>query len=304
MKLITGTRGSTLALRQVEIVETLLMEHGSDIEIEIKIITTSGDRFRDRPIEAINQQGVFTKAIDEALLNGDVDFAVHSMKDLPMEIPEGIIIIAVPERASPRDVLVSEKYGCIADLPEGAVIGTASPRRKAQILHQKKHLEIKLIRGNVDTRLGKLFDGEYDAIILAESGLDRLHKSYVISERLSLEDFTPSACQGALAISTRDDNVDSIKELEKITHLDSWKATMAERAFITMFGGGCKTPIGVYVEVKDELELFSSILAPNGSVRLQFTASGSPDDPEGFGRKAALDMMGQGAAKLIERWSK
>ena len=302
MKLIAATRGSPLALIQVDIVKELLAEKAPGVEVETLIITTSGDRFRDRPISAINEKGVFTKAVDEAVLSGDADFAVHSMKDLPMETPEGLMVAAVPERAPPRDALVSDKYKSLEDLPVGAVIGSASPRRKAQVLFKRGDLDVQLIRGNVDTRLQKMMNGEYDAIILAESGLIRMDKGDVITELLTLEDFTPSACQGALAVVVKADNKEAIETLEKITDSDAWTATLAERAFMTTVGGGCKTPLGVIVTVNEGLELISSILSPDGSARFQYKKKGPIEDPEGFGHEAALDMLSQGGAKLIERW--
>jgi hydroxymethylbilane synthase len=302
LKLVAATRGSPLALIQVDIIKELLAEKAPEVEVETIIITTSGDRFRDRPISAINEKGVFTKAVDETVLSGEASFAVHSMKDLPMETPEGLVVAAVPERAPPKDALVSVKYKSLVDLPKGAIIGSASPRRKAQILFLRGDLDVQLIRGNVDTRLQKMKDGEYDAVILAESGLLRLGKGDVITELLTLEDFTPSACQGALAVVARADNKEAIKVLGKITDKDAWAATLAERAFMTTVGGGCKTPVGVIVKVNEGLELFSSVLAPDGSVRFQYTKKGSLDDPETFGKQAALDMLDQGGAKLIERW--
>ncbi len=302
LKLIAATRGSPLALIQVDIVKALLAEKAPEVEVETLVITTSGDRFRDRPISAINEKGVFTKAVDEVVLSGEAAFAVHSMKDLPMETPEGLVVAAVPERAPPRDALVSIKYKSLADLPLGAVIGSASPRRKAQVLFKRGDLDIQLIRGNVDTRIQKMSDGEYDAVILAESGIIRMGKEDVITELLTLEDFTPSACQGALAIVARADNKEAIEALGKITDSDAWTATLAERAFMTTVGGGCKTPVGVIVTVNKGLELISSVLSPDGSVRFQYKAKGAIDDPEAFGHKAALDMLDQGGAKLIERW--
>ena len=302
LKLIAATRGSPLALIQVDRIKELLAEKAPEVQVETLVITTSGDKFRDRAISAINEKGVFTKAVDEVVLSGEATFAVHSMKDLPMEIPEGLVVAAVPERAPPRDALVSIKYKSLADLPLGAVIGSASPRRKAQVLFKRGDLDIQLIRGNVDTRIQKMRDGEYDAVILAESGIIRMGKEDVITELLTLEDFTPSACQGALAIVARADNKEAVETLGKITDSDAWTATLAERAFMTTVGGGCKTPVGVIVTVNEGLKLLASVLSPDGSVRFQYTKKGGIDDPEGFGHKAALDMLDLGGAKLIERW--
>ncbi len=302
MKLVAATRGSPLALIQVDIVKELLAEKAPGVEVETLIITTSGDRFRDRPISDINEKGVFTKAVDEAVLSGEASFAVHSMKDLPMETSEGLVVAAVPERAPPRDALVSVKYKSVADLPVGAVIGSASPRRKAQILFKRGDVDVQLIRGNVGTRLQKMMDGEYDAVILAESGLIRMGRGDVISELLTLEDFTPSACQGALAVVAKADNQEAIEVLGRITDRDAWTATLAERAFMTTVGGGCKTPVGVIVTVNEGLKLISSVLSPDGSARFQYKKKGPIEDPEGFGHEAALDMLDQGGARLIERW--
>jgi hydroxymethylbilane synthase len=302
LRLVVGTRGSKLALKQVEIITSLLEKHVPNVRVDTHVFTTSGDKFRDKPIETINEKGVFTKVIDEAVLSGEVSFAVHSMKDLPMDLLNGLIIVAVPYRASPRDVLASKKYPSIVHLPVGATLGTSSPRRKAQALFIRSDLNINLIRGNVDTRLRKLSEGEYDAIILAESGLMRLDKSDFIREKLSLDDFTPPACQGALALVTKEDNKEIIEILGKITHPESWTAVMAERAFMTTVGGGCKTPIGVFVKIGDYMEIISSVYAPDGSVRLQYKKSSTLEDPEEFGHKAALDMLDQGASRLIERW--
>jgi hydroxymethylbilane synthase len=293
LKFTIGTRGSTLALKQVEIVEELISKKTPEIKTETKVIVTSGDKYRDRSIEAINERGVFTKAIDDAVLNGEISFAVHSMKDLPMEIHPRLVIASTPERASPNDAFISEKYSSISNLPEKSIIGTASPRRKAQILYMRKDLEVKLIRGNVETRLRKLHDGEYDAIILAKSGLDRLGMQKIITELLCLEDFTPMACQGALTLVVRNDHQEVIDALQKISHQDTWSCTMAERAFMTTIGGGCKIPIGVVVKPEKKLELFSSILSPNGSERFQYKRTGNFETPEEFGMIAALEMLEQ-----------
>jgi len=303
LNLIIGTRGSTLALIQVDIVNKVIQENIPALQVETKIIETSGDKYRDRSIESINQRGVFTKAVDEAVLSGEADLAVHSMKDLPMEIHPELTIASVPTRADPRDTLISEKYTSLKNLPENAVVGTASPRRKAQLLYQRDDLQVKLIRGNVETRLRKLRDGEYDAIVLAKSGLDRLDMSEAITQILSIHDFTPIACQGALALVTRRDNQKVIETLGDITHRDSWDSTMAERAFMTRVGGGCKTPVGLIVQKEGKiLKLFSNIIAPDGSARFQYKHSGEPNSAITFGDKAAQEMLSQGGASLINRW--
>jgi hydroxymethylbilane synthase len=302
LKLSIGTRGSTLALKQVDKVKELLVKHSPETQTETKIIHTSGDKFTDRSIDAINERGVFTRTIDEAVLSGAIDLAVHSMKDVPMTMTPGLVITAVPERASPHDAFVSEKYSSIVELPKEAVIGTASIRRKAQLLFQRRDLEVKLIRGNVETRLKKLHEGDYDAIILAESGLARLCMQNLIKETLTLTDFTPMACQGALALVTREDNLEAIQVLAKINHDNSWSCCTAERAFMDEVGGGCKTPVGVVVTQGDRTELISSMFTPDGSFRIQLKRKLSPGTPEEFGKECAKEILENGGSELIKRW--
>ncbi|MDP6459148.1 MAG: hydroxymethylbilane synthase, partial [Candidatus Bathyarchaeota archaeon] len=183
-------------------------------------------------------------------MSGEADFSVHSLKDLPIGLPQGLIIAAVPERASPYEVLVSVEHGSLDGLPTGAVVGTSSPRRTAQLKHLRDDLEIRLIRGNVDTRLEKLEEGQYGALILAEAGLVRLERRDAITERLSLEDFTPPAGQGALAIVARIDDSETIQALGAITHHPSLAAVAVERSFMETMGGGCSTPIGIVARIE------------------------------------------------------
>ncbi len=302
MKLTASTRGSRLALIQVEIIAAELRMHDPSISVETRIVETAGDLDRDRPIVELDQKGVFTKAVDDLVLAGDADFSVHSMKDLPMELPRGLTIAAVPERASPYEALVSVKYGCLDELPTGAIVGTSSPRRTAQLKHLRDDLEVSLIRGNVDTRLRKLEEVQYDALILAEAGLIMLDRGDAITERLSLEDFTPPAGQGALAIVAREDDSETIQALGAITHRPSLAAVEAERSFMEAMGGGCSTPIGVAVRLEGELRLFASVLSPDGKERFQYRKSGEAADPREFGRSAALEALEQGASKIVEKW--
>ena len=302
MKLTAATRGSRLALIQVGIVATELRKLDSSASLETLVVQTAGDLDRDRPIVELDQKGVFTRAVDELVLKGDADFAVHSMKDLPIELPPGLIIAAVPERASPYETLVSEKHGCLDDLPLGAVVGTSSPRRIAQLKHIRDDLEVRLIRGNVDTRLKKLEENKYDALILAEAGLARLDRRDAIKERLSLEDFTPPAGQGALAIVSRGDDSETIKALGAITHFPSLVAVEAERSFMEIMGGGCSAPIGVIVHFTGELRLYASVLSPDGRLRFQYRRSGEASDSSRFGKIAAQEALELGASKIIEKW--
>ncbi|MFQ6052832.1 MAG: hydroxymethylbilane synthase [Candidatus Bathyarchaeia archaeon] len=302
MKLTVGTRGSVLALKHVEIVAAKLKEGFPSLELEIKIIKTAGDKFRESPLAEIKEKGIFSKAVDRAVLEGRVSFAIHSMKDLPTELPEGVAITAVPERTSPHDVLVSTKYAGLNDLPKGAVVGTSSPRRKAQALHVRGDLTVRPIRGNVDTRLRKLEEGVYDALILAEAGLLRLNREDAITERLPLMGFTPSAGQGALAVVSQEGDEEVNSVLRRITHPPSMAAVEAERAFVNACGGGCKVPLGVIARSKEKMEIYATLLSPDGRIRLQYHSVGDSGTPGAFGRASALEMLAQGGAGLIERW--
>jgi hydroxymethylbilane synthase len=302
MNLVAATRGSRLALIQVEIVAAELGKLNSPVAVETRIVKTTGDLVRDRPIDELDQKGVFTKAVDNLVLGGEADFSIHSMKDLPTELLPGLAIIAVPKRASSYEVFVSVEYGSLDDLPAGAVVGTSSPRRTAQLLHIRGDLEVKLIRGNVDTRLRKLEEGQYDALILAEAGLVRLNREDVIKKRLSTRDFTPPAGQGALAVVAREDDAAVAEILCAITHQPSFATVEAERAFIETLGGGCKTPIGVVARLGCEMKLYASIMSPDGRLRFQYKKSGETTDPRAFGKNAALEALELGASRIVERW--
>jgi len=302
MKLKVATRGSRLALIQVGIVATELGKLDPSASLETMVVQTVGDLNRDRPIVELDQKGIFTRAVDDLVLRGEADFSIHSMKDLPIELPLGLVITAVPERASPYEALVSVKHGCLDDLPIGAIVGTSSPRRTAQLKHIRDDLKVRLIRGNVDTRLRKLEEGQYDALILAEAGLMRLNKADSIKEHLSLNDFTPPAGQGALAIVSRGDDSETKKILEAITHLPSIAAVEAERSFMEIMGGGCGAPIGVMVQLADKMSLYASILSPDGRLRFQYRKSGEASDPKVFGKSAAQEALELGASRIIEKW--
>ena len=303
MRLTAATRGSRLALIQVDQVAAALAKLDPSASVETRIVQTAGDLDRGRPIVELDQKGVFTRAVDDLVLAGEADFSVHSMKDLPMELPRGLTIAAVPKRASPYESFVSVEYGRLADLPSGAAVGTSSPRRTAQVKHLRDDLEVRLIRGNVDTRLRKLGEGQYDALILAEAGLARLGRGDAVKERLSLEDFTPPAGQGALAIVTREDDSETIRSLGAITHPPSLAAVNAERAFMEAIGGGCSTPIGVTATMGGGLNLYASVLSPDGRLRFQYSKKRGSVDPREFGREAASEALELGASKIVEKWS-
>lgn len=303
MKLTVGTRGSRLSLIQTEDVIQKLREENSEIEMEVQVIRTTGDKVTSKPLISIKDKGIFEKEIDKAVLRGDVDIAVHSMKDVPTIRPPKIIILAVPERESPYDALVSREGLKLKALPNKAIIGTGSPRRKAQVLHMRSDIKVKHIRGNVDTRVRKLDEGFYDAIILAEAGLQRLDMQDCITQRLSLEDFTPAPGQGALAVVGRQDDKKVIEVLKPINHWPSMASVLAERSFVKEIGGGCRVPLGAFAEVRNNrLLLHASVLSPEGKTKIQTSEVGDPTSPDELGSKVAQKLMNTGATSLIQRW--
>ncbi|MBX2797424.1 MAG: hydroxymethylbilane synthase [Myxococcales bacterium] len=242
-----GTRGSQLAMTQSGIVaESLTAATG--VAVELVVIKTTGDRVTDRPLQQVGGKGLFTKEIEDALLAGDVDFAVHSMKDMPTDAPEGLIIAAVPERVDPRDALVGAR---LQDLAAGAVVGTGSVRRALQLRDLRPDLEIRGIRGNVDTRIAKQRAGDYDAILLAMAGLTRLGRAGDVSEALEPEQMIPAVGQGALAIQCRGGDARVIELLESIHHERTGLCVQAERAFLAAVSGGCSAPAACYAQFDD-----------------------------------------------------
>src|ERR1035438_3232571 len=244
MKLRIGSRGSQLALWQANHIAALLRGQGHTVEIEI--IKTTGDRLQEVTFAQVGSKGMFTKEIEEALAEGRVDLAVHSLKDLPTELPEPFFLAATPKRVDPRDVFVSVKYENLAALPEGARVGTSSQRRRAQLKALRPDIEAVEFRGNVDTRLRKLGEGQVDAILLAAAGLDRLKKTEWVRERLEPTQFCPAAGQGALGIETRRDDRATIAAVAFLDDAATRFAVTAERAALAALGGGCQVPIGIH----------------------------------------------------------
>ena len=303
MKLTVGTRGSNLSLAQTDVVIQKLKEKIPDLEIKVKVIKTTGDRITHKPLLLIREKGMFEKDIDKAVLRGDVDFAVHSMKDVPaIQFPK-IMIVAVPERESPYDVLVSRENLRLKDLPNEAIVGTGSPRRKAQLHHVRPELKVESIRGNVDTRIRKLKQGLYDAVIIAEAGLKRLNMQDNITERLPLEDFTPAPGQGALAVAAKKDNEKVNEILRLMNHWPSMAAVLAEKAFVRKIGGGCKVPLGAIAQVKNgALSLYASVLSPDGKTKIQTSEVGDLASSKELGLKVAQEILTLGVGNLIQRW--
>ena len=294
---VIGSRGSKLALWQARWIETRLREAGHETRIEI--IKTTGDIIRDVPLAQVGVQadakGVFTKEIEEALLAGKIDLAVHSLKDLPTQLPEGLFLAAVPERADHRDALVGHK---LADLPQGALVGTSSLRRGAQLRALRPDLDLQDIRGNVETRLRKVDEGQYDATLLACAGLRRLGLEDRITEALEADVMASAVGQGALGIETREDADETLRVLDPLNHEATRKAVAAERALLEALGGGCQVPLGAYASIEgDELRLVAAVVAPDGS-RLIRAEQRGPDAVD-LGRRTAEALLEDGAAALI-----
>ena len=289
-----GTRGSPLALWQANYVAEQLRAVASGRTVELHIIQTQGDQIQNKPLAQIGGDGLFTKAIQDALLARDADVAVHSLKDLPTIPVPGLTLAAVPPRASTRDAFISSKYFRFDDLPKGARLATGSMRRKAQILHRRPDLNLIDIRGNVDTRLRKLKDLDLDGLILAEAGLERLGLRHVITELLDQEWMLPAVGQGALGIECRSEDTDLRKLLERLDDPPSHRATVAERSLLLALGGGCQIPLGAQATVSEGmLRLRAAMLEPDGSKRRAAEVQGTADRAEGLGRELAKMLQSQ-----------
>ena len=296
-RLRIGSRGSQLALWQANHISALLRERGHDVEIEI--IKTTGDKITDVALAKVGTKGMFTKEIEEALAEGRVDLAVHSLKDLPTELPPGFELVAVTTRVNPRDVFLSVKYESIQALPQAARVGTSSLRRQAQLKAARPDLVIHPLRGNVDTRVRKLEEGEYDAIILAAAGLTRLGKTQWIREVLPESFMCPAAGQGALGIEIRQGDAGMREYLRFLDDPAARAATTCERALLNKLGGGCQVPIGAFAEMSDgSLRLTAIVAHPDGSEVLREQQSGS--DPVALGEQVGDTLLRRGATKILE----
>ncbi len=295
MKLTIGSRGSQLALWQARWVAARLAELG--VETELEIIKTTGDKITDVPLARVGSKGLFTKEIEDALLEGRVDLAVHSLKDLPTVLPPGLTVAAIPQREVPLDALVGKKLN---DLPHGARVGTSSLRRSAQLKKLRPDLHIESVRGNLDTRLRKLDEGQFDAIMLAGAGLRRLGWGERIAELLSPDLMCPAVGQGALAIETRDDGGPALQICSKLDHAPTRAAVTAERAVLCALGGGCQVPIGAHAIVDgDSLRLRSAVIDPDGSKLVSDSCTGAVSDAESLGSAAAARLLEGGARSIL-----
>lgn len=298
--LIIGTRQSLLALWQGNHIAALLRAQYPDCTVTLKKIVTKGDRILDVPLAQIGGKGLFTKEIETELLDGTIDLAVHSLKDMPTVLPEGLCLTAITERANVGDAFVSNKYNSFAELPQGAKLGTSSLRRKAQLLAARPDLNIVDLRGNVDTRLRKLDEGQMDAIILAAAGLERLGHADRIKEVIPASVCLPAVGQGALAIECREDNAEVRQMLEFLNHLPTKQATDAERAFLGLIEGGCQVPIGVHADIAGGKAHVNAIIASlDGRTVLKSSIDGDAADAVKLGRELGQKMLSEGGREIL-----
>lgn len=301
-KLIIGSRGSELALWQAKFVKKELERKNKNLSVEIKIINTKGDKIVDVALSKIGDKGLFTKELENELLNSSIDIAVHSLKDLQTELPAGLKLAAVTKRHAVEDVLVAKKRGTkLSDLPENAIIATGSLRRKSQVLHLRPDIKIEELRGNVPTRITKFMDSQWDAVILARAGLERLKLDKFISSIISKKEILPAVGQGALGIEINSTNKLAEKALSKISHEITFIAVRAERALLKALEGGCQVPIGAYAEVKrNGLYLEAYVGSVDGSISFRKKIKGSMSNPEKLGQKLAKDLLKAGADEILD----
>ena len=296
-----GTRGSALALWQAKSIgEALLREAG--VESELVIVKTSGDKFQQTSFSQMGAKGVFIKELEDALIERRVDIAVHSMKDVPTEIPDGLTIAAICKREDVRDALLSSTGASLEHLPPGARVGTSSLRRQSQLLHARSDLRILGLRGNVETRIEKLKRGDYDAIVLAKAGLDRLGLSRHITEVLATDICLSAAGQGAIGIEARADDAETLGVLGVLNDPETCRGVQAERAVLAGLEGGCQASIGAWGRVEGgKLVLEVVVLSPDGAQRMREKSCGAPEDAQAIGGRVADKLLEQGAAALLAR---
>ncbi len=300
-KIRIATRKSPLALWQAEFVAERLRAAHPGLEVELVKMVTQGDKILDTPLAKVGGKGLFVKELEQGMLDGRADIAVHSMKDVPMDFPPGLTLAVVCEREDPRDAFVSNRYPALDALPEGAVVGTSSLRRQCQLRAARPDLEIRDLRGNVGTRLGKLDAGEYDAIVLACAGLKRLGLADRITEALSPEESLPAVGQGAVGIECRADDQAILDLLAPLNHPETAQRVAAERAMNHRLEGGCQVPIAGFSVIERGVLLLRALVGtPDGREVIRGDIAGTPDDAELLGRALAEDLLGRGAGRILE----
>ncbi len=299
-KITIASRESLLAMWQAKHIKSRLNELYPQTEVSILGMTTRGDQILDQSLSKIGGKGLFIKELEQALEEGRADIAVHSMKDMPMNVPEGFRLAAITEREDPRDAFVSNQYTGLNDLPEGSIVGTSSLRRESQLRAQFPHLQVHPLRGNVQTRLRKLDEGQYAAIILAAAGLKRLELSHRITALLTPEQSLPAVGQGALGIECRDDRPDLFELLQPLHHAQTAHCVEAERAMSRVLGGSCQVPLGAFAEIiEDELRLRGFVAHPDGTRMVSDKLSGQPENGIALGQQLAEMLIKHGADKIL-----
>ncbi len=299
-KLVIGTRGSKLALWQANYIAHRITQQYPHMEVILQHMVTTGDKILDVPLAKIGGKGLFTKELEVAMLNDEIDLAVHSLKDMPTMLPEGLVLAAITEREYPWDALISPLYKTITNLPPGAKVGTSSLRRKAQLLHYRPDLVISDLRGNLDTRLNKLGSENLDAIVLAEAGLRRLGWDDRITQVIPQEISLPAVGQGALALEARANDSEVLELLAFLNHEPTWAAVVAERAFLNTLEGGCQVPIGVYGRIEDsQVCLEAAILSVDGTKVIRDSMCFDPAQSEVQGRALAQRMYNKGGKEIL-----
>lgn len=301
-KIIIATRGSMLALWQAEWIKSELQHLDPELKIELNKIKTTGDKILDVPLAQVGGKGLFVKEIEEAMLRGEADLAVHSMKDVPTDLPQGLHLSAITKREDPRDAFIAGKgIKSFRDLPQGAIIGTSSLRRICQLLHIRPDLRITQLRGNVDTRLRKLDEGQFDAVILAAAGVKRLGYSQRITEMIPPDISVPAIGQGAVGIECRVDDPFINNLLSKLDHKDTSICVKAERSFLKKLEGGCQVPIGAYAQIKDgTLTMDGLVGSLDGKTLIKEKIQGRPEDAESLGTQLAERLLAKGAKEILD----
>jgi hydroxymethylbilane synthase len=300
-KIIIGTRGSKLALWQTNFVKAQLEKLFSELNIEVNIIKTTGDKILDSPLSQIGDKALFTKELENALLKKEIDVAVHSLKDLPTQLPDGLMLTSVLEREKPNDVLISKNNLKLSQLPKNAIVATGSLRRTSQLLHCRTDLQIVDLRGNVDTRFKKFDESNWNAMILAFAGVKRMNYGERIAEIISMEILLPAVGQAAIGIETRSDNEFAKNVVRKLNHDETEIAAKAERAFLRRLEGGCQIPIGANATiVNGKLFLDGLIASLNGKILLRDSVNGKIDEAESLGISLAEILLAKGGDKILE----
>jgi len=299
-KLIIASRESALAMWQAKYIQATLQKLYPNCDVQILGMTTTGDQILDTPLARIGGKGLFVKELETALADGSADLAVHSMKDVPMNLPEGFMLVATGEREDPRDAFISNDFNSLADLPHGSVVGTSSLRRQSQLQARFPHLKIESLRGNLQTRLRKLDEGQYAAIILAAAGLIRLGLANRIKTTISPQDSIPAVGQGALGIEINSKRQDLLQTLAPLNHIDSQLCVAAELAFSRALACSCTVPLGAYAQREgDEIVMTGFVASVDGKQMLRESTTGSTANPDALGRALAEKLIARGADKIL-----